>query len=503
MQYYYGYRHYQIYVLSSKFFSVLLLSCLFSLISRLFFKLFFVVVLILLFCSFNVKALSAVTIKIIQGSEPYLTFDKGKTKVTDANILSVITFSDGTTMSSTTNTSSSENPIALPKEGETIKDISMMIPIINRSINLKTIIGPPYSYWGDDDGDGQGADGISATGNISVNVTDKNGSIVNADTALDICKAPYLIDFDTSGVWSLSTKYGIPNIATLYMRPVKYYIKPNSAPAVCMLVPSLFASPANTEVWRWSKGFYSQSRDPATYERNFPTTGGNNLFFDLEISGIDESELTWPPVTHEGITATVTRSEHNELWLNPTPKVVTRVTLTGPAATTTQQSSNSPGAIFRPQLPQTFELVGYDRNNKPVIKYGFILKQWFIARGKKLSNMVNHQAWCNSTGYRVPLVKDLTNAIPDPNSPAENQGFVGAKPESHGNYFERQIGAGFMSEWGVLDFYNDAVFTGAMLITSEFSDASGVWPWIVNMAGGGVYPKRGQDPIFTVICAYP
>lgn len=503
MQYYYGYRHYQIYFLSSTFFLLLLLSFLFCLISRLFSKLFFIVVLILLFYSFNVKALSAVTVKIIQGSEPYLTFDKGKTKVTDGSILTAITFSDGTTMSLSNNPSSYENPIALPKEGERIRDVTMMIPILNKSINLNTIIRPPYSYWADDDGDGQGTDGITGTGNIAVNVTDKNGSIVNADTLLDICNAPYLIDFDTTGIWSLSTKYGIPNITTLVVRPVKYYIKPKSDPAVCMLVPSLYASPTNTEVWRWAKGFYAQSRDPASYERNFPTTGGNNLFFDLDIYGINESELTWPPVTHEGITATVTRSEHNEPWLNPTPKVVTRVTLTGPAATTTQQSSNSPGAIYQPKLPQTFELVGYDRNNKPVIKYGFILKQWFISRGKKLSNMVNHQAWCNSAGYRLPLVKDLTNAISDPNSPIENQGFVSGKPESHGNYFERQIGAGFMSEWGILDFYNDAIFSGSMLITSEFSDASRVWSWMVNMAGGGVYAKRGQDSIFAVICAYP
>lgn len=58
----------------------------------------------------------------------------------------------------------------LPKNGETLADVGMMVPTTTYSIELNKLIGDPYNYWGDD-GDGQGDNGIDATGSLSLSIT--------------------------------------------------------------------------------------------------------------------------------------------------------------------------------------------------------------------------------------------------------------------------------------------------------------------------------------------
>ncbi|WP_085165696.1 hypothetical protein [Gilliamella bombi] len=65
-----------------------------------------------------------------------------------------------------------------------------------------------------------------------------------------------------------------------------------------------FAGPA--DIWNPDEGFLVQSTNPASYGLNFPTTGADGLYFDLVIEEIDARQLVWEPVTHGGITATVT-----------------------------------------------------------------------------------------------------------------------------------------------------------------------------------------------------
>ncbi|SCB75633.1 hypothetical protein [Gilliamella intestini] len=125
------------------------------------------------------------------------------------------------------------------------------------------------------------------------------------------------------------------------------------------------AGPIN--IWDYEKGFLVQSINPELYDLNFPTTGMDGLYFDLRIEGVDADELTWEPVTHEGITATVTRKKANDYWIPkdnhlPPPssywgpnypdgtEVVTRVTLTGPQARS-QWNNDHPGGIQVPKLP--------------------------------------------------------------------------------------------------------------------------------------------------------
>ncbi|MCX8675998.1 hypothetical protein J3U16_11935, partial [Gilliamella sp. B3023] len=170
--------------------------------------------------------------------------------------------------------------------------------------------------------------------------------------------------------------------------------------------------------------------------------------FDLLITGSSQP-LSWSPVSRSGITATMS---------NPTATSV-RVTLTGPYATSSQHRSDNPGPISKPTLPQTFELVGRDRQGNPVVKYGFTLKQWFVNRGFGTYTYPNTLSWCNRIGYRMPSVSDLTNAsCRGTNSGSNCRGSVGATPSSPSNHYMRHIGSGFFTEWGYMPGYSGAGF---------------------------------------------
>ncbi|MWP30424.1 hypothetical protein, partial [Gilliamella sp. Pra-s54] len=115
--------------------------------------------------------------------------------------------------------------------------------------------------------------------------------------------------------------------------------------------------------------------------------------------GLDVAQLTWSSVTHSGITATVSVVAANESWIPSVDrgKRVARVKLSGPRASSSQINSSNPSPLTRPSLPQTFELVGRDRRGNEV-RYGFVLKQWFVNRGSQRKYYTNQTAWCNSLG---------------------------------------------------------------------------------------------------------
>jgi hypothetical protein len=208
-----------------------------------------------------------------------------------------------------------------------------------------------------------------------------------------------------------------------------------------------FRGPA--DIWNMYKGFLVQSIDPQSYNLNFPTTGMDGLYFDLVIKGLDESELIWEPVTHEGITATVEYVRANEYWVrygmssesedvpDDEEVYVTRVRLKGPEAKF-QWNSTNPTQIGVPKLPQTFELVGRDYLGNEIVKYGFVLQKWFVVREAR--NSIRQSVWCNGIGYRLPQVKDLTNAICDAKNQHYCRNLVGATPSSTGNHYQRRIG---------------------------------------------------------------
>ena len=90
---------------------------------------FFLVIAVVLALSFSPcsYALSAYSINVIHGSAPYLTFDKGRTRITDTNNLLAITLSDGRKITPDTN-DSLITPIELPRVGDSFADIGMLVP---------------------------------------------------------------------------------------------------------------------------------------------------------------------------------------------------------------------------------------------------------------------------------------------------------------------------------------------------------------------------------------
>jgi hypothetical protein len=259
--------------------------------------------------------------------------------------------------------------------------------------------------------------------------------------------------------------------------PVIHYARPKISPG-----SKEYAGPA--DIWNQYKGFLVQSINPESYNLNFPTTGAHNLYFDLFISGVDINELTWEPVTLGGITATVTNVV-TKVWLNPyedREQVVARVRLTGPDARN-QWDNPHPNPIAKPKLPQTFELVGRDIYGVEVVKYGFVLRQWFVNRGGRADEYSNQTTWCNSLGYRMPRVRDLTNS----KCGVESNYFpcISATPSSVHSGYQRRIGAGFFTEWGSMHYYTDAGFVfGGNFWTS---DAAGSYQFTVNSSYGYVY----------------
>ena len=400
--------------------------------------------------AFSSQALTSQTSNTINGSAPYLTFDNGRTRVTSLDDeLFKITLSNGSEITPATD-SSSTIPIELPNANETFANIDTLIPAGSDSIALSSLIGAPNSYWRDDDGD----DDFEIIGDLKLTITDKNNQIVARNAILDICNAPYKLTLSNENT-TLKTRYGVPNGTNISARRVTYYINPKANPSVCFARPNLvhtgglnhnFNGPA--EMWDPDKGFKPQ----ASYGSNFPTTGANELHFYLDIGGVQP--LVWEEVKHEGITvkAEYDRDDEGKI-VNP---AMVRVTLKGPAVTDESQwESDTPNEIGKPNLPQTFELVGsYSKGGPAIVKYGFVLKQWFVNRGNKKTPQDNLANWCEKIGYEVPRVKDLTNGIC---TEQDCIGSEGANPSSPNKYFTRTIGAGFFSEWGNLSlpFYND------------------------------------------------
>ncbi|WP_133052303.1 hypothetical protein [Gilliamella apis] len=419
---------------------------------------------LLLITSYTSHALTAKTSNPIHGNAPYLTFDGGQTRVTNTEALLGISLSDGRQFTPTLTTSNSrDNPIVLPVAGQSFADIGMFIPTDTDSIELSSLIGPPNNYWGDDDGDGQGRDGIRASGTLSLSIVDKNDNAVARSDVPTICNAPYKVTL-TSTNGTLNTLYGIPNNSDFSGSSVSYYINPKDSPRVCFAKPILVYGNyseghdfgGSPDIWNEYKGFIVQSTDPSSYNLNFPTIGANNLYFDLDIGGA--RSLTWEGIEQGKITTIIT----------PTPGDSTgtsfRVTLKGPSATKEQWGSNEPNnikVIPKAELPKSFELVGRNINGDVVVKYGFQLKQWVVNRGTNEYNYSSISSWCGNIGYRLPKVKDLTNASCRGRSkyPLSNcQDAEGAMPASPDNYYQRRIGAGFFSEWGYVYLYPEANF---------------------------------------------
>ena len=447
-------------------------------------------VVILQSISFSNYALTTKTTNIIYGSAPYLTFDGGRTRVTNTEALLRISLSDGRTFTPTTN-NSRDNPIVLPAIGQSFNDIGMLVPTDTDSIALSSLIGTPYNYWGDDDGDGQGVNGVTATGSLSLSIVNRWNRPVARNEVLDICSAPYKLTLsNTSG--RLTTRYGIPNESRFNAGNATYYINPKAAPVICgtrFNYIYITNKGFSADIWNPYDGFLPQSVTPSSYGLNFPTTGAHNLFFELWFGGVSQA-LSWAPVSHGGITATITPYSNSNVG----------VTLTGPVVTDPNQwQSENPDSIGRPSLPQTFELVGRDSSGNAVVKYGFELKQWFVFRGDVWGY---REFWCNKIGgYRLPNVNDLTNASCKDRDGREGvcTDFEADRPSPNDTPASRQIGGGFFSEWGNFyhRHYKDYYFLQGFVVVG-----SGHVMHIVSTFDGRIFRETGSAA-HSMLCVYP
>ncbi|SCB78538.1 hypothetical protein GA0061081_101288 [Gilliamella bombicola] len=407
--------------------------------------------LLLLPYSFDSQALSAKTTSAIEGSAPYLTFDGGRTRATINDVLA-ITLPDGARVTPSSDTSSRTNPM-LVRNISTFDDIHTLVPSGKNTMSFRDLIA--QGNWGDDDGDGQGTYGVTADGSIFMYIRDKYGRTVNRSDTVDVCKGPYEVILSSTR-HSLITRYGVPRASYLDAQEKTYYINLNQ-PRVCYARPYLGVSANVAGIWNTYEGFLVQSTSSSSYGLNFPTTGADGLYFYLAAGGgNDVSKLKWAPVTRSGITATVTMVIPNE-----TPdmrEVFARVQLSGPRADSTQIQSDNPSPLSRPSLPQVFELEGKDSQGNVVVKYGFKLRQWFVNRSDIIDTVPGQIQWCSSLGYRLPRIKDLTNAKCGVGPDFPCLGVDGATPSSGAKHFQRRIGAGFFTEWGDMNSYPDAGF---------------------------------------------
>ncbi|MDF7667345.1 hypothetical protein PT273_05755 [Orbaceae bacterium ESL0727] len=381
-------------------------------------------------CAFNANALSATTANAIQGTPPYLTFDGGVTKVTNVDELLAIKLSDGRRYTPSINPSSVSNPIVLPVAGQTLANVQMAIPTNVDSIALNSLIGAPNNYWGDDNGDGQGINGITATGTISLQLYDSNNILLSRNAALTQCNSAYYRVVLSSTAGALATQYGYPRTSNFTASNVTYYIKPYSdGPYVCYAQPNLDLQVQNgislidlVNQWRKDKGFIVQNiNNSAT---NFPTTGVNNVFFNLTLNGAVVSDITYEAEpANSGLHLAITGSGN-----------VAKVTLTGP------KNGATPAEVAT-AVPTTFTLYA-NTNGKRTKLYSFKLSKWFIATPDKDRVNPPNVNYCSryGAGYRFPTVDELTNA---------NGTFWTGSLGSQGKYYYiRQIGGGLFAEWG-------------------------------------------------------
>ncbi|MDF7666511.1 hypothetical protein PT273_01375 [Orbaceae bacterium ESL0727] len=362
--------------------------------------------------------------------------------MTNVDELLAITLSDGRRYTPSTNSSSASNPIMLPVAGQTLADVQMIVPTNVNSIALSSLIAAPYNYWGDDNGDGQGTNGITATGTVSVRLYDANNTLLSRNATLNLCDSSYYRVELSSTAGALTTRYGYPRTSNFTVSNVTYYIKPYGAPSACYAQPNLLYQAyggANmiglVNQWRQDKGFIVQDiNNPAA---NFPTTGVNNVFFNLILAGATVSDITYEAEpASSGLHLTITGSGN-----------VAKVTLTGPRHGATPAEAAT-------AVPTTFTLYA-NTNGQRTKLYSFKLNKWFIASPDLVQNTsvipTGYNAnYCNryGTGYRFPHIGELTNAN---NS---DLGWTGSLGSQGTKYYTRQIGGGLFAEWGSMSVYN-------------------------------------------------
>lgn len=406
-------------------------------------------------------ALSATTNKVIHGSAPYLTFDGGITKheslveflgITLSNNKSYIPQGTSKVLypSGVIDISSEINPIELPNKADTFESVQTIVPVASYPrIDLTDLVGEPFNYLKDDDGDKP----ISVTGSITIKWQNRKGEDITdevkaySNKLLNICDAPYKITLSaTNG--NVSTQYGIPYKSHLFGASHSFYIKPKiDNPIVCFVQPNLYKQ-ADDELatdWVKNRGFKVQPFTRPT--NNFPTTGANKLFFYLLLGGITPEQVI--AVNGKTVRGTGTgvilklSAATTQNWDGRYPNIdkALKIELIGP----NQLSLNTNFT------PSEFKL--YSDSIGGHLLYNFKIERWYIARPGGV-DYTNAKKFCRDlgNGYRVPDINDYTNAM---RSDTNFNWTVGI-PGRNVNHYQRRLSyrngsrwiGGIFNEWG-------------------------------------------------------
>lgn len=408
--------------------------------------------------SSHALALTASTSGEIHGSAPYLTFDGGKTKVTNSEELLSITLSNGRKYTfEESDPSFKQDPILLPTPEPKLNTIKTYLPDGVESITLNDLIAK--GNWGDDDGDVS----ASATGNLSMNVKNDIDQTVHLDDVLDSCYSPYKMTL-TSEEGKLTTRYGIPTTTEYKGNSAIYKIATTSAtPRTCFALPfGDISSPGGFDApWVGKKGF--SPRDIKKPEINFPTTGINNASFNLFITGASANNITYSK-----------SPESSKLSLEITPKA----------------NNNAQIVLHGPKdVAQATTFTIYADKAKTQVIYRFKIKDWYVYVAEdKARNVLksddNIERYCQSKAGKGYSLRNVSN-----NS-----------MRNKGGRFRHKIDFTLMGEWGNLE----KVIGGSpnILIAHYFADEI---PLVghyrfYNKTNGEVSKGKGEN-YSNIVCA--
>lgn len=452
---------------------------------------------LLLCSSLSHASLSAISANKIEGNAPYFTTDEGKTKIIDSDGLLGIMLSDGKFIipasnaaypEAIENTSTKENPIELVTVGETLNNVTMMIPVdaetsqskMMQTVDLRTLINEPYHYWHDVDGD-LNAD---ATGSLTLEIEDSDGNKIKRSDELRICQSPYSVTLASTDA-ELSTQYGYPSNSVFSASSVTYYIKPKiTIPYACYAQPNLTVDSGSDYQWDSQQGFKLQNLN--TPSSNFPTIGASGLSFNL--------------VFNEALNGTVSYTKTpaaSNIALNITQNSHTlQIELTGPADGATEEQAEF--------LPTTFTVYLDNVSNK---LYSFTIRQWFIAKPETAGSFEGARDYCSDLGYRLPSVAELTNA--------NGYGWTGGL-DGQVNRYLRQISirdssritstnpfgisGGLFSEWGAVYQYSQSQFNHTYYWAVEMADSSS--QYVVNSHNGFI-GSTDLSSGYSIACVSP
>lgn len=437
-----------------------------------------------LFMEQGQAVLSAVSKKTIQGSAPYITFDGGKTKIKDTNNLLWLSFEDATgktlTFNKEQNTSSAENPYIISDVIMTFADIKLPVPTEittldgQQSISIDDLIKP--NNWGDEDGDQL----MSTTGFLTAKFYDANSNPLKRSDKIDPCSRYYRIELYANNI-SIQTQYGSPRVAWFSDGGTTYYVQPNlSKPYACWAQPNLIMNGGKDNhnsyngpksEWKYDKGFLLQDINQPS--KNFPTVGAHDLFFNLTIAGASAKHVNYKKQPSDS------NISLDLSFTNPNDNIV-KIKLVGPNENSTKAQAKVKPTIF----------TIYADKAKKVPIYSFEISKWFIFKAGPSEGYDATKRYCSNIGYRIPSVSEYTNG----NSSSINN-FWDSGLSNQPNNYQRRIGGGILSEWGVIyDYYRTKQFNTGAFWANESSIINDHY-YDINDNGGFIGSKHGANAL--------